>query len=236
MPQNNNSFKCLREDLIQIRNVMVNFYVLRDSDGLYLIDCGFIGGKKLLLTSLQECGWDKEPILGIILTHGHLDHILNVSSISQDYGAWIIAPELDSPFYEGKASYSGIAKITGTLEAVGKRLLNFTPFTPTRLINDGEKLDLWHGLEAIHLPGHTSGHMGYYCNKLQLLFSGDLFASYQHVSHLPPPFFNEKNNLITDSISKTREYQLVGLLPNHGDSASPDTHLSRLKRLHTKIA
>ncbi len=43
----------------------MNFYVLRDSEGLYLIDGGFIGGRNSLRRALKERGWDGERIVGM---------------------------------------------------------------------------------------------------------------------------------------------------------------------------
>ena len=91
----------------------MKFYVLRDSKGLYLIDCGFIGGRQLLQRALKKRGWDSCPIIGIIVTHGHLDHILNVGRLAQETGAWIAAPRLDESHYSGCPKYNGLARITG---------------------------------------------------------------------------------------------------------------------------
>lgn len=207
------------------------FYVLRDGESLYLIDTGFIGGIACLDRALVCKGWDKIPIRGIILTHGHLDHILNVSEIAKRYGAWIAAPRLDADYYEGKAVYHGISRITGVAEAIGRKVLSFQPFTPTRLIDDGDLLDIWHGLEAIHLPGHTPGHTGYYCKKLGLLFAADLFASYGSFSHLPPKVLNANSEEILTSIDRALKLELTGVVPNHCELASPEEHLTRLRLL-----
>lgn len=222
------------DDLLQIRSPGVNFYVLRDSKGLYLIDGGFVGGRHLLQRALKKRGWDGERILGIIVTHGHLDHILNIGRIAEETGAWIAAPRLDASHYEGCPSYRGLAKITGFLEAIGRPLLGFRKFTPTRLLDDGDSLDIWHGLTVIHLPGHTAGHSGFYCAHRRLLFCSDLFASYGQFSHLPPEIFNSDGAEIPKSVAKALELDLVGVLPNHADRSSPDVHLRRLVAINLK--
>jgi len=221
----------MHEDLAQVRSLGVNFYILRDAEGLYLIDCGFIDGIRKLKDTLLEKGWDKLPIVGVIVTHGHLDHILNVKKIADKYGAWIAAPRLDLDHYLGKPKYKGAARITGMLESIGRFLFNYQAFTPTRLLDDGDTLDIWHGLKIIQLPGHTKGHCGFYCEKLELLFCADLFASFSNFSHLPPHFFNHDSKQIVSSIEKALKLKLQGVLPNHAGTATQETHLERLKAL-----
>lgn len=89
-------------DILQVKAPALNFYVLRDASGLYLIDGGFIGGRLLLRAALRRRGWEKEPIRGIIVTHGHLDHILNVAPVAEESGAWIAAPKLDETHFAGR--------------------------------------------------------------------------------------------------------------------------------------
>jgi glyoxylase-like metal-dependent hydrolase (beta-lactamase superfamily II) len=221
----------MHDDILQVRSFGINFYVLRDTKGLYLMDGGFIGGQALLLRALRERGWEKLPILGILVTHGHLDHILNVARLAEETGAWIAAPRLDMAHYAGRPAYHGLARVTGCLEALGRPLLGFRPFTPTRLLDDGDTLDVWHGLQVVHLPGHTAGHSGFYCPSLRLLFSADLFASYGRWSHFPPGILNQDSQQARTSAAKALELDLSGVLPNHADSASAEVHLERLRQL-----
>jgi glyoxylase-like metal-dependent hydrolase (beta-lactamase superfamily II) len=221
-------------DILQVRAPALNFYVLRDATGLYLLDGGFIGGRWLLRRALRRRGWDRESIRGIIVTHGHLDHILNVSRIAQESGAWIAAPRLDADHFAGHPSYRGWAHVTGVLEGIGRPALTFLPFVPDRWLEDGDFLNAWHGLRAIHLPGHTHGHMGFYCERLRLLFSGDLFASYRGAAQFPPAIFNSEPSQLPASMVKALSLDLAGIIPNHCDHASPEEHLQRLRRLRDK--
>jgi glyoxylase-like metal-dependent hydrolase (beta-lactamase superfamily II) len=217
--------------LVRVQAPGVSFHVLRHGEGLILLDCGFTGGVGLLARALRKAGWDGYPVIGIMLTHGHLDHILNVGRLAKETGAWIAAPRLDAAHYEGKAGYQGLSRVTGLLEAAGRPLLGFRSFTPDRWIDDGDELDLWEGLRAVHLPGHTAGHTGYYCERHRLLFCGDLFASYGGFSHLPPRIFNTDTRAIPAAIAKALALEPLGILPNHGDDAEPEVHLSRLVAL-----
>lgn len=225
----------IEEDLLQVRTPLVNFHVLRDSAGLYLIDTGFIAGQQHLISSLRSEGWLNDPIKGIILTHGHLDHVLNVQSIARQHGAWIAAPRADEAHYLGRYRYRGAARVCGLLEALGRLLLRYQHFQVNTWLEDSTLLRVWDGLEAVHLPGHTDGHMGYLCRKRRLLFCGDLFASHAYLTHPPPLIFNSNSQLIQSSIERALSLDIDGILPNHGDTASPATHLRRLQRLGARL-
>jgi len=225
----------VRDDMLQIRAPALCFYALRDATGLYLIDGGFVGGRYLLSRALHRRGWDKEPIRGIIVTHGHLDHILNVASIARDSGAWIAAPRLDAAHYEGRFPYRGAARVCGLLEAIGRRLFSYSPFKTDRWLEDNSEIPIWHGLTAIHLPGHTNGHMGLYCHDLKLLFCADLFASYGTIAHAPPAIFNSRPELVPLSIARALNLDLEGVVPNHCDRAPFSEHLKRLRLLKNRM-
>ena len=225
----------MSDDYLAVRAPVVTFHVLKGDDGLYLIDTGFANGPRLLRRALKRHGWDHLPVRGILLTHGHIDHALNAVPFAEQFGAWIAGPRLDADYYRGQAKYTGITRVTGWGEAVARRLLRYRPFTPHRLIDPGEVLPVWGGLRAVHLPGHTPGHTGYYSESRRLLFTGDLFNSFPLVAVRPPFFLNWRSDQIPHSIAAALTLELTGVVPAHSDDSPPAVHLARLRRLSQRV-
>lgn len=224
-----------KDDILQVRSFGVCFYVLRDSSSLYLIDGGFIGGVSSLRRALKLAGWESYPIKGIILTHGHLDHILNVSNLVEATGAWVAAPTLDQGHYEGLPTYKGLSKLVGVMEKLGRLLFGFRAFQVDRYLNDGDLINISGGLRVVHLPGHTEGHCGLYSESRKLLFAGDLFASLGRFSHLPPRIFNRDEKALRVSVGKALDLDLTRVLPNHCDQSTGEEHLKRLRSIACRL-
>jgi glyoxylase-like metal-dependent hydrolase (beta-lactamase superfamily II) len=221
----------IAEDIAQVRTPGVMFHVVREPDGLYLIDAGFIGALTALGRTLRRLGWGELPVRGVLLTHGHLDHTLNLRSVQVRFGAWVAAPRLDESHLLGRHPYRGSARICGWLEALGRALLRYKSCAPDRWLQEGDELPILGGLRVIGLPGHTVGHVGFYSASRRLLFTGDLFASHWFLVHPPPFFLNTAGKQLPQSLHKALGLELSGVIPNHGDRASPEEHLRRLRSL-----
>jgi glyoxylase-like metal-dependent hydrolase (beta-lactamase superfamily II) len=90
------------------------------------------------------------------------------------------------------------------------------PLDPTRLLNDGDKLELGElTLEIIHTPGHTPGSVCLYDRRYKFLFSGDTIFL-DGIGRVDLPGGNEK--AMRDSLGRIGKLGVKELFPGHGES------------------
>ena len=72
----------ITDGCLQIRGWHVDSYALLDPEGrgVTLIDGGFFGGIRQIEEELARTGRTLEDVHAILLTHGHIDHTLNLAA------------------------------------------------------------------------------------------------------------------------------------------------------------
>ena len=216
-----------------IRGVMGCCHLLVDERGeVVLLDTGLVGERWQIRRCLRRLGLDAEAVKAILLTHGHLDHTGNLAWAKEWTGAPVYAHPMEQAHIDGVFPYAGINRWCGRLEAAGRGLLRAGGAVRIdRFLNDGDELPFWGGLRVIHLPGHTLGHCGFYSARHDLLFSGDLFASYIFNVHLPPAILNSAPALIPESLEKARRLNARFIVPQHYDVLDGELHRRRFDAL-----
>lgn len=140
-----------------------NCYVVMDRETKqgYVIDPG--GEHRRILEEIRREGLD---CLGILCTHGHLDHVGAVAKVAEATGAPVFISAEDS----------GI--LDGTGRGIGGRLGAMLVSKPDRVkfIGEGGKLPLGDkSIKVLRTPGHTRGSLSFLCGSD--LFCGDfIFA------------------------------------------------------------
>lgn len=101
--------------------------------------------------------------VGVVLTHGHFDHVGDVAALAREHGAPVFIHRLDLPMLEEPdASFPGLD-------------LHIEGMTTDHLIEGGDVLECGRlRLRVIHAPGHTRGHVVLYEMREGVLFSGDV--------------------------------------------------------------
>lgn len=89
----------------------------------------------------------------------------------------------------------------------GFRIIPLTTFTDLEKISLGQTT-----VQAIHLPGHTAGHYGFYFPQENLLFSGDIDLV------KTGPWYNSNSGSVGDLIASVKRIQEINphiLIPSH---------------------
>lgn len=163
----------------------VELYLIRGERNA-IIDTGVsISPQKDIVPALRDLGLTLADIDFILNTHGHCDHVGGNAAVKsasnaqicihadevtplEDHGRFFdqyFAPAVEAVFGKERvedewAIYSGLAGSEVTVD---------------RQLQDNDIIDLGDGCElrVIHLPGHTSGSVGFYWEREGILFSGD---------------------------------------------------------------
>ncbi len=217
--------------LFTIRGVMGVCHLLADERGdVVLIDTGLVGEQWQIRWRLRRLGLGPENVKAILLTHGHLDHAGNLAWAKAWTGAPIYAHPAEQAHIDGTYPYRGINEWCGRLERAGRAVLGVgAPAKIDVAIADGDELPFWGGLRVVHLPGHTLGHCGFFSARHELLFCGDLFASYFFRTHLPYRILNTAPGLIPASLEKARRLKARGIVPQHYDVLDGTLHRRRFE-------
>jgi len=215
-----------------IRGVMSCCFLLADGDDSVMIDTGLFGEPLLVRRLVRKLGLTPRSISAILLTHGHLDHAGNLARLRQWTGARIYAHRTEQQHIDGTYPYRGINRWCGRLEAAGRALFNYQRAAIDEFLEDDQVLPFWDGLRVVHLPGHTAGHCGFYSERHNLLFSGDMFASYFFNVHRPPAILNSVPEQLAASAEKIRRLAPRHIMPCHFDVLDGELHRRRFARLY----
>jgi glyoxylase-like metal-dependent hydrolase (beta-lactamase superfamily II) len=167
-----------------------------------LIDAGLPGVSAPLLAYLTEIGLPPEAIRRVIITHHHLDHVGGLPEIIALTGAEVWAHQKDASLIDGSTPRPAIpperlearlAQVPAEArEAAAARMKQMAavPGVPIDLrLVGGEELNLLGGVEILHTPGHTAGHLVLYLPAVSLLIAGDLMRYQEGVIKESPPDF-----------------------------------------------
>ncbi|TDN37827.1 MBL fold metallo-hydrolase [Hymenobacter sp. UV11] len=206
----------------QLKLNLVNCYLLETEDGLLLIDTGYPNSADKRFAAVRESGHDPALIRHLLLTHCHIDHGGSAAEVQRRTGARTYAHALDAPLIG-----QGIAERPGTTRTPGlvNRLVylffikyagtTYDPLPVDEPLAHGQVLPLAGGLEVIHSPGHSAGHLCLLLRSEGLLIAGDICS---HVMGLKYSTINEDRTLARQSILRVAEYPFERAAFGHGDA------------------
>lgn len=173
-----------------------------------LIDAG--GDAPYLLEAAAARGI---RLSAVWLTHGHLDHAGGADDIRATAGVPIIGPHREDRFL-----LDSLPETTAAYAAYGFPLS--AAFLPDRWLEEGDSLTVGgYRFDVLHIPGHTPGHVVFYCASEALLLAGDVLFR-ESVGRTDFPRGNHQD-LIDNIRSKLLPLpENVRVLPGHGSATT----------------
>ncbi len=147
----------------------INAYLVREDDGLTLIDTGIGGCAPAILDAARTAG---APIRRIALTHAHGDHAGALDALHAALPeAEILVPIREARFLAGDLTLDPAEELPGA------KLRGSWPKVttcPTRTLAAGDQLG---SLRIVAAPGHTPGLVAYFDDRDDTLIAGDAFQT-----------------------------------------------------------
>jgi glyoxylase-like metal-dependent hydrolase (beta-lactamase superfamily II) len=219
----------------------VHAYLIAEEDGLTLIDSGMKGNDKKILRAISELGRKPEDLKTILITHHHSDHVGSLAALVKRSGATAWVHPLDARIVAGeqKRPSPNRASIAGRiLGPLISRLPqnNPPPAKAGHQVTDGETVPVAGGVQAIHTPGHTAGHMSYLApGHGSVLFAGDAAAHGFGRLGKPLLIFTEDMDEVKRSIRKLAALEFETACFGHGGVVKGEAHLE-FKRYIERMA
>lgn len=152
----------LRCQIVPVTAFAQNCSIVWDDESMeaVLIDAG--GDTEKLQQVIAELGVTVKALWN---THAHLDHIGAVGALARIYAVPIVGPQKEDQFW--------IDLLQDTSARYGFPIPE--KVVVNQWLNGGEVLKLGeHEFEVRYTPGHTPGHVVFYCKEVNLLWTGDV--------------------------------------------------------------
>jgi glyoxylase-like metal-dependent hydrolase (beta-lactamase superfamily II) len=192
----------------------VNAYLVREDDGLTLIDTMLGGSTGKIIAGAEACG---APIVRILLTHAHADHIGSLDALNER----LSEAEVIISTREGRLLAKDMSldpdepkdKLRGGYPGAKTK--------PNRTVEPGDRVG---SLEVIAAPGHTPGHVALLDPRDRTLYCGDAYSTLGGVAtsakmnpRFPLALFTWHRPTELESARALRALEPARLAPGHGN-------------------
>src|SRR5437879_3540808 len=145
--------RAVRDNLFQLTHLgLVNCFLVREDDGFTLVDTAWPSSQaRVIVWEASKLGL---PIVRIVLTHAHIDHVGSLDALHE------LLPDVPVAIGQREARLLAGDLSLDPTEPQGERAPGSYPCKtkPTQLLNEGERIG---SLEAVFTPGHALGHLAF---------------------------------------------------------------------------
>jgi glyoxylase-like metal-dependent hydrolase (beta-lactamase superfamily II) len=211
--------KQLLPNLYYLELGIANAYLLRGKDTLSLIDSGGHSSLPRIQKNLAEQGFTLKDPTHILLTHGHWDHTGDLELLQKEGSAVVVAHTIEAPLIRAGKD---VRPDPGSVPFIHRRFGKLFDGQPKpgpvhREVEDDEALhDIYSGLRVVHLPGHSPGQVGYFCEHENWLVGGDVMMHVLPQLTLPLALFTLEPTIAKQSVLKVAKLNPKTLALGHG--------------------
>ncbi|HWK24770.1 MAG TPA: MBL fold metallo-hydrolase [Ureibacillus sp.] len=221
-------------DLYAVTIQIVNICMVGDknqSTNWTLIDAGMPKSADMIIREAKERFGDNARPNGIVLTHGHFDHVGAIIDLVEYWDVPVYAHEFEIPYLTGKMRYPDADPTVK-----GGLVSKMSPYFPKTPINLGEHVKplpsdgtvpLLKDWNWVHTPGHSPGHVSFYRESDGALIAGDAFITVKQESLFnvltqkqkisgPPRYFTTDWNQAWHSVKKLKDLKPTVAITGHG--------------------
>lgn len=206
--------------------------VLWDDHDVVLVDVGLPGQLPQIRKAMENAAIPFERLSIVIITHHDMDHIGSLRGVIRSFSRKIdvLAHEAEKPYIEARIPPIRLSQLEAVLKAAtGERRQRILPLYENlkntyaqynakvdRTVCGGETLACCGGIEIIHTPGHTPGHISLYLKQRKTLIAGDMLNAENQTLAPAPPVTVVDPAAYVQSLKKLTRYDIQTVLCYHG--------------------
>lgn len=202
--------------------------IIWNEDDVILVDAGYPNQLSQILGEMNKIGAPFNNISKIIITHHDIDHIGSLAAVKNEISSKVevIAHQGEKPYIEGDKRPIKLAYLEANLDQLPEQFKGmyetlkrgYTNYETVidKVVIDKEVLPYCGGIEIVHTPGHTLGHISVYLKESKTLIAGDLLAVENGVLMTTPKFACVDYEQNIKSLKKLNDYDIEEIICYHG--------------------
>ncbi|WP_020063126.1 MBL fold metallo-hydrolase [Bacillus sp. 123MFChir2] len=210
---------------LNIQGFILHPTLIWDDKEAVLVDTGMPGQLEPIRTAMNDLGVPFEKLKAVIVSHQDIDHIGSLPEVvdASTNKINVYAHELDKSYIEGefpliKTDPERMNKEAWASLPKEMQLLYMNP--PKCKINqtleDRHELPYCGGIQVIHTPGHTPGHISLYVKNGKTLVAGDAMICVDGSLEGPVERTTLNMNEALTSLEKYLDFDIESVICYHG--------------------